>query len=683
MFKDQNLLIRLYRRLKQYTHICHETVTAVSGILLASFIWTAAATADDAGSDSLDLLKQLSLEELANLKVSIVSKRPERLADTAAAAFVITADDIRRSGATSIPDLLRIVPGLNVARIDAMEYSVSSRGFPGLFANKLLVLIDGRSIYTPLFAGVFWQVQDTLLEDIERIEVIRGPGAAVWGANAVNGVINIITKSATDTQGGLLSGYASDEEYGIATRYGDSLTDDSFFRIYAKHRYLEGAVALDGNTAEGEADDMRAGFRIDWQANVVDLLRLQGDIYRTQPEGDGFSDFSGGNLLASWQHEFDSQATGSLQVYYDRTKLSVFDAAETRDTLDIEYRHQAPTDDDHSISWGLGYRISHDKIDNSFFAEAQPDSRTNHLFSGFIQDDIALSSEKLYLTLGTKLEHNDYTGFEFQPSARLRWYPDDQQILWAAISRAIRTPTRSERSLSVRTLRMPASAQTNNLRLFHVLKGTDDFDSESLLAFELGHRIQIGTELALDITAFYNDYDTLRGLETSPNIIPEPLTNPEYLAVTSIINNAASGKVQGLELSGDWRINSDWRLQINYSFLDVEVNLTDNSPTVSTEISAGENPSHQLSLHSAIDIRDDLELDIWLHYVDQLPSLNADSYITAGARLAWRVSDNFEISVVGRNLVDNKHLEYIDELLPDNTPREIERDIYARLKWRF
>ena len=634
-------------------------------------------------NDKLLRLKQLSLEELANLEISIASKKPEKLADIPAAVFVITQEDIRRSGATKIPQLLRMVPGLHIAHNDVSEWSVSSRGFAGRVSNKLLVLLDGRSIYTPLFSGVFWEAQDTLLEDIARIEVIRGPGAAVWGANAVNGVINIISKHAGDTQGGLAVALAGDQQREVKARYGGQLNDHAYYRMYAKYHEHDPAVRLGGIDNNDEWEGMRSGFRLNWQTDTNNLFRLQGDIYKEDADD---PEIQGANLLTHWQHNNADDSSSALQLYYDHTRLiSSGLLEESRDTLDIEFQYQIAPLGRHDILWGLGYRLSRSDIQGT--EQVQVGEETNHtqLFSAFIQDDIQLTKNTLYLTLGSKLEHNDFSGFEFQPNVRLRWHPQSEHTFWLSASRAVRTPSQVEHDITFDQEMADPSPETFGLPVVARLMSNTDFDAEDLIAYEIGYRFQLHEHLALDMSVFYNDYKNLRTLEAITEIpFPEPLPIPKQLVLPVTPKNKMSGETYGLELAADWRVRDWWRLQAAYSFLDVQLHPDSDSTGFAPEIGEGLSPNHEFSLRSSMDLSKQVEFDLWARYVDELPAANINDYFTLDARLAWKPIPNLELSLVGRNLLDKQHQEFLElETSPTANPIEIEREIYGRLEWRF
>lgn len=653
-----------------------------------SYLWSKSKTLDEEMTE----LSKLDFEELMNIEITSVSKKAQKVSEAAAAIFVITNEDIQRSGVTSIPEALRMVPGLEVARIDASTWAITCRGFNGRFANKLLVLMDGRSIYTPLFSGVFWDVQDTLLEDLDRIEVIRGPGATLWGANAVNGVINIITKQAKDTQGGLVTAGVGTEERGLGSvRYGGKLNDDTYYRVYAKYFDRDSAVDVSGHDGADEWHVLRGGFRMDWEPANSNSLTLQGDIYDgdagqrlsvtslTAPYTRTFdedTEITGAYLLSRWKRTISDNSDIMLQLYYDRTERNTAVMDESRDTFDIEFQHQFSLSERQEFIWGLGYRFTSDDIDNTFSLSFYPDNRDDNLFSAFLQDEIMLIEDRLHLTLGSKFEHNDYTGFEIQPSVRLIWTPYRQHSVWTAVSRAVRTPSRAEEDVRINQKVFPGSPP-RVVSLF----GNHDFDSEELIAYELGYRVQLMDRLSLDIAAFYNDYDDLR-TEEPGEPFPETSPSPPHLVIPYTAGNKMKGETYGIELAADWRVLDWWRLQAAYTYLQMQLHLDGDSRDMRSVSAEGESPHNQVSLRSSMDLTRDLDFDLWLRYVDNLPSQDVGSYITLDARLGWKLYKDIELSVVGQNLLDSHRLEFEPEIL-DTYPTEVERSVYGKITWRF
>jgi len=652
-------------------------------------------------------LTELSLEELMDLEVTSVAKKSQKLSDAAAAVFVITGEDIRRSGVTSIAEALRLAPGMQVARVDANKWAITVRGFNGRFVDKLLVLIDGRSVYTPLFSGVFWDVQDTLLADVERIEVIRGPGSTMWGANAINGVINIITKNAGDTQGGLVTagGGAEERSYG-SVRYGGKLSENAYYRAYAKYFSRDGFVDASGNDAADDWNMARGGYRMDWQPSNRDSFTLQGDIYDgsigqtinepslTKPFTrtiNGDVDAAGGNILTRWKGIFSKYSQVGLQLYYDRTERTELVGAEFRDTFDVDFQHQFALGKRQEIVWGLGYRFTRDEIDGTFIFSTDPDSRSNNLFSAFVQDELGLFPDRLYLTLGSKFEHNDYTGVEIQPNGRLIWTPTERHTSWAAMSRAIRTPSRVDNdawlndSVILAGFLFPSlPTELKSTPTLISISGRRDIESEELVAYELGSRVQPVNHLFLDIAVFYHVYDNLMTAEVDEQAPGFRPAEPSHYVANYIVANKMQGETYGVELAIDWRRLDWWRLKAAYSYLEIQLRIDEDSEDYITEqMYEGADPNHRLSLFSSLALRKYLELDLWLRYVDNLPSLATDSYITMDARLGWKPRNDLEVSIVGQNLLDNYHPEFKTDMAIEGIPTQVERGIYGKITWRF
>lgn len=664
--------------------------------LLASLTITAQTAS--ASTYSTDELLSLSLEELVNLEITSVSKKPQKVSDSAAAVFVITQEDIRRSGATSIPEALRLAPGVNVARIDNNKWAITARGFNGRFANKLLVLMDGRSVYTPLFSGVYWDVQDTLLDDIERIEVIRGPGATLWGANAVNGVINIITKHSENTQGLLAKGgYGSEEKGFAAVRYGGAVGDSGNYRAYVKYFNRDGYDAIGGGEAADDWNAFRGGFRYDGRLGSKNTLTVQGDAYsgtegqtnnqfslnppsyRLIKEED--STFSGGNLLLRWERTLSETSNLALQTYYDRTERNETALVkESRDTFDLDFQHRFALSSRQEIIWGLGYRVSWDDLDpNEPSISTNQSSQTDQTASLFVQDEITLKPEVLRLILGSKFEHNDYTGFEVQPNARLIYTPSEKHSLWASVSRAVRTPSRAEEDATITLSIIPPTPIPPTPTVIVTAEGNDDYDSEELLAWELGYRFMPSAALSFDLAAFLNIYDNLRSGE--PQTF-DPSALPLHLVLPNLLQNKLKAKTWGFEAVADWKIRAWWKVQTAYSFLQTDVDMESDSNDIgSIDLMEGTSPKHQLSLRSSMDLPRDIELDFWLRYADELESLGIDDYLTLDIRLGWEPRPGLELALVGQNLLQNSHQEYSPEY--QTLATESPRGIYGQAVWRY
>jgi iron complex outermembrane recepter protein len=629
-------------------------------------------------------LERLTIEELMDIDVTSTSKHPEKLSAAAAAIAVLTPEDIHRSGATSIPELLRLVPGMDVARVDSHTWAISSRGFNDIFANKLLVMIDGRTVYTPLFSGVYWDVQDTFLEDIDRIEVVRGPGAALWGANAVNGVINIITKSARDTQGLFASvGGGAEERSFVNVRYGAKLSNNAFLRVYSKYFSRDSSAFPDGTQAHDAWEMYRGGFRLDWEPSIEDSLTLQGDIYTgTQKQTyttpmrvfpfvqtiDSTDKVAGANVLGRWSHIFSPDSELTLQSYYDRTVRETAILDENRDTAEIDLQQRFLLGHYQQIVAGLGYRITRDEIRNTLNVTLTPASRTLSLFSAFIQDEISVVPDRFRLTLGSKFEHNDFTGFEIQPSARLLWTPGQRQSVWASVSRAVRTPSRVESDVRL-NFPPPVPLRPGAITVF----GNPALASEELIAYELGYRVQPADQLTLDLALFYNDYDRLRTVEPSRSgpFSPSDLANNLF------------GETYGAEIAITAQVVEGWRLEGGYGFLQAHLHRKNGSNDASTETTAeGSSPHHRFFIRSQIDLGKQVRFDSTLRYVDGLSALNVPSYFTVDLRIAWAPTKNLEFAIVGQNLLDDRHPEFAPTFIVTQQT-EVERSIYAHVVWQF
>jgi len=636
-------------------------VLAVLPLIISEAGVATAAVAQEGQLAQSSRLKGLSIEELMEVDVTSVSRRSEPVSGAAAAIVLITGEDIRRTGASNLPDALRIAAGLHVAQADGSTWAISARGFNITTANKLLVLIDGRTVYTPLFSGVFWDVQDVMLEDIDRIEIIRGPGATLWGANAVNGVINILTKSASDTQGALVSLGGGTEERALASfRQGGKLGEGTAYRAYGKYSYRDSLAFANGDSARDPLRRGQAGFRVDRSDRGSGALTLQGDAYhglagqRVITRAD--TDLDGANLLGRWTHTYAANSGSDIQVYYDYTHRRIplwFE--ERRHTLDVDYQHRQPVGARQDLVWGAGYRVTHDQVGNSQGVSFLPESRTQNLFSAFAQDELSLESH-LRLTVGTKVEHNASTGFEVQPSVRLAWVPNERRTLWAAISRAVRTPTRLDEELTFYDVEG---------RPF--LTGSHDFKPESLLAYEIGYRLQPRTGVQIDLATFYNVYDNLRTVEADPG-------QPQVIA------NGLNAETWGAELRASWQATSWWRLHAGYAYFDKQLRLDPGSTDPSGGRSEGNDPRNRFVLRSLIDLPGGFEFDGTVRYVARLPAPVVPAYTELDLRLGWQASDRLEFSLVGQNLLHARHPEFG---APSPRRQEVERGAYGKVTWRF
>ncbi|MBI2949115.1 MAG: TonB-dependent receptor [Verrucomicrobia bacterium] len=639
---------------------------------------------------------QVSIEDLGTIKITTVSRKSERLSSAAAAIHVITQEEVRRFGVNSLPEALRLTPGLEVARANSRQWAISSRGFNGTFANKLLVLMDGRTVYTPLFSGVFWEETDAVLEDLDRIEVIRGPGATQWGANAVNGVINFMTKSAKDTQGLLISGGGGIEEHAFGTvRYGGKLATNVFYRVYGKYSNHDAFTLTTGEDAADSWWMAQEGFRLDWDSSPRNRLTLQGDYHSgdaggkvrkvsfSPPRlvGEEFRDkMEGGNILGRWTHDFTVDSELTLQTYYDRADRAVGLAREIRDTLDVDLQHRFQLGERNEIIWGAGYRFSVDDIRGSPDLMMSDPSAGLDYFSAFVQDEITLAPDRLRLTLGTKLERNDFTGFEVQPSARIAWTPVEHHTLWASASRAVRTPSRGERSLMFYA---DAPRQVSPLpfaTLFPV-SGNPNFQSEELIAYELGYRVQPHPRFSVDWTGFYNQYDHLRDALRGTPEVRLTSANVPYLLIPLTANNNLSGETYGTEVSSTWRPADFWRLRLGYTFL--RLNLDTGNPKPSPgEADAGGSPRHQVFLWSDFDVGRRVEWGLGLRHVGSLAFPGIPAYTELDARLAWEITPNCELSIMGRNLLHAHHREFAPTTI--TIPNvEVDRAVYVKVTLRL
>lgn len=629
-------------------------------------------------------LKQLSLAELGNVEVTTTSKEPEQIWKTSAAIYVLTQDDIRRSGATSIPEVLRLVPGVEVARINSNSWSVGIRGFGSAFSKSVLVLIDGRSVYTPLFAGVYWDVQNVLLEDVERIEVIRGPGGTIWGSNAVNGVINIITRNAEHTRGT----YASTSSGNIAqnesaVRYGSGHGDNFNYRAYAM-----GFGRMPEFHSDGDNYDAwqlgQAGFRADSRLTDRDTLTVQGDLYKgnvgqqvgigyysppSQRIVDGTEDVSGGNLLGRWRHVLSDTADFQVQGYYDRTYRLGPQLGETRNTFDIDLLHHFVLKQRNQIIWGFGARWSlGDIIQTVPTVNFTPHSQDNNIYSAFIQDQIAIVQNKLWLNLGSKFEHNIFTGWENEPSGRVLWTPTSHQTVWAAVTRSVRTPSRIDEDLQI------TGFVSTPPPIYVCLCENGKFVSETLLGYEAGYRKLVTSQFYMDIAVFHNKYNDLTSYG---NATISLTTNPPPLAVLVSLPfaNGIMGSTDGGEFSPEWKATHWMELKASYSY--VTMSLEDKPTHTKTSYVStyeGSSPHHEATAQILFHLPKGFEFDPTYRYVGALPALAVNAYHTADARLGWRFAKEFDLSLTGQNLFQPRHAE--------SGPVLVQRSAYAQITWK-
>jgi len=636
-------------------------------------------------------LSKLSIDDLMNIQVTSVSKKEQKMSRVAAAIFVITQQDIRRSGATNIPDLLRMVPGLDVAQINASTWAISARGFNLQFADKLLVLMDGRALYTPLFGGVNWDTVDVPLEDIDRIEVIRGPGGTVWGANAVNGVINIITKRAADTLGTLVTAGGGWQEQGFGTlQYGGKINHDINYRAFAKYFNHYHFPDIDGPNADDGWHLLHGGFRADTNVSNKDSLTAQGDLY-TGSEGaeivhtslsppgnvneDRIARLSGGNFLTRWNHDFSSHSDTTLQFYFDRYTRSGPNAHEARNTLDLDFQHHVAWSSRQDLIWGAGYRRSADQtvgtIDESFV----PVGRAIQIFNVFVQDEITLIPGNVFVTVGTKLEHNTFSGIEFQPSLRFAWTPNDRRTIWAAVSRSSRTPTRRDTGLNAALAALPGPAEV-------ALLGNPMAQSEDVVAYELGYRAQPKKRVSFDVAAFYNVYHQLQSREPQPPFL-QVTPPPPLLIIPILLDNELHGTTDGLEASVNWKVRDRWTLSPGYSFLQMHLHADpDSLDTISAVDDQNLNPRHQAQLRSHLELGRGFAWDTTAYFAGSLPEGMVASYTRLDTQLTWRPAESMGLSLVGQNLLRDHRVEFNDELQSVNSS-QVKRTAYAKFTWHF
>ena len=634
----------------------------------------------------------LSLEDLMNIQVTSVAKKDQKILRVAAAIFVITPEDIVRSGATNIPDLLRLVPGLNVGQINSNNWAISARGFNHELSDKLLVLIDGRSVYTLTFAGVNWDTQDVPLEDIARIEVIRGPGGTVWGANAVNGVINIITKKASETQGMLATAGGGTQERAFGTlQYGGEAGGKFSYRIFAKYLDRGQTPQLDLGDASSDGWHLwHGGFRLDGNLSAADSVSVQGDLYRGRegaeidhlvldPPGNEavvrHADLTGGNILLRWQHTFANGSDATLQFYYDHSKRDGPESLEVRDTIDVDFQHRMSLSERQELIWGAGYNRTEDATQGTIDLAYLPAQLTAQTESAFVQDEIALKPDRLLLTLGTKLEHNRFTGFEVEPGVRLAWLLGDHHTLWTALSRASRTPSRIETGGIIGITAFPSdSGVTQQV----ILYGNPKQVAENVVAYEVGYRAQPAAHWSIDVATFFNHYDHLRSRQ-----VGTPFAQTPGLEIIPIYSgNLMHGTTQGIEAAADWHVTRRWILNPAYTLLQMHLH-PDGSNTTDTGASIeGGNPRHQLRLSSSLDLRRTLSWDISLEHVSALPAQTVPAYQRLDSQLRWRMGSHLELRVVGQNLLEDHHVESNDSFTIVNASL-VKRGAFGRLIWHF
>lgn len=628
---------------------------------------------------------ELSIEQLMDSDVTTVSRTEQKFADTAAAVYVITQEDIQRSGVTSIPEVLRMAPGVHVARISSSEWAITARGFNGRFANKLLVLLDGRTVYSPTYAGVRWENLDLILEDIDRIEVIRGPGASVWGQNAVNGVINIITKHTEETQQGLFSIAAGNEERAIIQlRYGDQLNQKTHYRVFGKFVHRDGFIDQQSDAAADGRTQGLGGFRMDWNSQQGDRILFEGDGYigeandnflfpTDDPSGsarDNFEQNSGANIMARWEHDISLASTVQSQFYYEY--INIVDnefGNENSHTLDFDFQHDIALSKDNYFNWGLGYRLVIDHFFDGEFSIIDPNHQNLHLVSAFVQDKAIFFDGALHFTFGTKVQYYTLSGWDFQPTARLLWKVHPAHRLWASFSRATRSPSRGETAFSLK----PTIALPTLIPLTLDFQTNSDVDRELVYSYELGYRGWLSNSFSLDIALFYNDY---------ADLITATIDLPDFVnkQLPVSFDNTASAQTWGVEVATEWRPIDPLRLQLSYSFLQIN----SSEPNF-----LHKDPENQLSFRGSYDISSTVAIDAWVRYVDSFiirdllrnTDNTVDNYVGLDLRIAWNALPNLELSLVGQNLNNAAHYEYSEEVFA--YPKQLERSFYAQIQWYF
>jgi iron complex outermembrane receptor protein len=661
---------------------------AVATILASSSLpaWSQQSSAD---------LTNRSLEDLMNIEVTSVSKTEQPLSRTAAPVFVITQEDIRRSGALNIPDLLRMVPGVEVAQINANTWAISARGFNAQFSNELLVLLDGRNVYTPTFGGVTWDVVDLPIEDIERIEVIRGPGGSIWGANAVNGVINIITKKAAETPGGLVVEGGGNVNQGFATaQYGGNLGGSTDYRVFAKYFNQDHFPGLTGQDGADGWHILRGGFRTDTQISPRDTLTVEGDIYAGR-EGDPTTifpsvispglvdinsnvDLSEGYLQSVWNHLYSTHADTTLQISYDaHTRDDVL--MENRKTFSVDFQNHIAWGERQDIVWGLGYQYSSSHTMGSLSFSLNPANLNTQVFSSFVQDEIALVPDRLYLTVGTKLEHNYFTGFGLMPSARISYAPGGHQMFWAAVSRALRTPSSLDTYSRINLAGFPGPDGVPQLvSLF----GNPRYKDEVAIAYEAGYRTTISNRLSVDFAVYYNDYGDQGTVEpAAPFFEATPAPPHEVLPMT--YQNLMQGETHGIEIAANWKVITRWTISPGYNFERVHMHVSSASQdTTAVPETEGSDPHAQAQLRSHFDLWRGFAWDTSAYFVDRLAFQGVPSYTRLDTGLSWQWKEGLSLSIAGQNLLKDHHLEFLD-MTGATRSTEIKRGVYAKLTWHL
>lgn len=638
-------------------------------------------------------LTRISLEDLMNVEVVSVSRKEQKLSQTGAAVFVITQDDIQHSSATNVPDVLRMAAGVNVARVDANAWAISIRGFNGRYSDKLLVLIDGRSIYSPAFSGVYWDQVNVPLEDIERIEIIRGPGGTAWGANAVNGVINIITMSSKATQGGRLVTQAGSGEAGGLAQYGGKAGATGTYRAFGKYLNTNSTLNTSGEAAADGWHSYAGGFRFDLEPSARDTVMIQGNLYQAGegqtvttvlldhlPSVATFNDpvtVTSGNLQARWNHTLQGGSGISVNLYYNHDQRLDEGLDEKSNTFDIDFLHHVAINFRNDLVWGLGYRVTNDAMTSGYNTLWSIPRRTTSLFSEFIQDEITIA-KSARLTIGTKLEHNAYTGFEYEPSAQFVWTPTGRQTIWLSASRAIRQPSRQDTDIVYAAAVIPPTGGSP----FGVLEfiGNTNIQAEQFLDFEAGYRAQISKRFSIDVTAFRGSY---RELQTSEPPVPlfAGTPAPPHIVLASLLVAGARTRTYGGEVFGTWSVTNRWRLSPGYSLLHMNPIVDASGLPSSTKSVPGDTPKNQIQLRSTLGLRSNLDWDTSLYFIGKLADEQIPSYARLDMQLRWRAGEALELAVTGQNLLTPRHAEFGDAYTVAHT--QVLRGVLGKITWRF
>ena len=651
-------------------------LTLTATLLLSSGLAYAQAPVVEADPE-LDAILSLDISELT---ITSVAKREQKLSRAAAAVYVITQEDIRRTGVSSVPEALRMVPGLEVARAGSHQWAITARGFNDTTANKLLVLVDGRSVYTHIYSGTYWDDQMIPLIDIERIEVIRGPGGSLWGANAVNGIINVITKDASNTVGNQVIAGVGNEEQFVEGRHGVKVDDNTFYRTYARLGQMDDSQLVAGGDTVDNWNRVQAGFRLDKKPSERDSYTVSAHAYSGKQDSQtsaasptapftvstlGDDDSYGGNVLGRWSRQLNENESVELFAsadYYTRNEI-YFEQRVAN--FNLEAQHNIALNDRNNFVWGVGALANVNNLTGTYAVSVGEENMTHEVFSAFLQNEYAIVPDKWYLTLGSKFEYNDYTGFEVQPNARLAWHATDNQTVWASVSRAVQTPSVLYDDVRLVLQTIPG-APPSALSVF----GSHNFESQEVVAYELGHRIQYNKDLSLDTTVFYNQYDKQATYAASGAPILDPTG---VLIVPYLLANEGSGNGYGAEVAANWNVTSDWRLAASYTYLETYLDVP---PTAAASLEATEEnvPQQQFSARSYWNITDKLQWDNMFYYVDS--TRLADAYLRYDMRLGWEFAPGYDMSVIGQNLLDEAHPEY-------STTREIEQSFIVRVTAKF